>query len=601
MSLHDRSAHADGPAPVFLALEPDPVLAFLHEPDGSVEPAGTAVLICPPFGWEEMCSYRARRRWAQVLAAGGYPTARFDLPSTGDSGGDPGDPDRVRAWITAAIGAAAWLRERSGCERVAAIGIGLGGVVACRAAAEGAEIDDLILWAVPADGRKLVRELRTFAGVVAARYPADVRAQEPSGGALELIGFRLTGETAADLEAIKLAELELPRASSRRILLLGRDGLPADKRLRSRFDEIGTELTTADSDDYAALMAHPQEAQVPTATIARTVDWLGHGPATARRPPAPSAAQRTSVELQHPTGAVRETPLELSVEAGRTVAVLTEPVARQPAPVCAVLLNGGALRHTGPNRAWVELARRWAARGVKTVRLDLPGIGDADGDEREHVSNPALYAPEATAATLRMLDQLADRGLADRFVLGGLCSGAYWSLQAALADPRVVGALTINLYSFWWSDALVAERSASEMLGRLRGHGWRRLVRRDVTRDQLLTAVRGLRPTRIRRGAARSVERTQNKAVERALDQLRDQQTETLLLLAEGEPLYDQLSRNGQLDQLDRWPNLTVKQLPTRDHMFRAIWLQQLVQEHMDHALDRTLDRLTPGSAQRGR
>ncbi len=192
MSLHDRSAHADGPAPVFLALEPDPVLAFLHEPDGSVEPAGTAVLICPPFGWEEMCSYRARRRWAQALAAGGYPTARFDLPSTGDSGGDPGDPDRVRAWITAAIGAGAWLRERSGCERVAAIGIGLGGVVACRAAAEGAEIDDLILWAVPADGRKLVRELRTFAGVVAARYPADVRAQEPSGGALELIGFRLT-------------------------------------------------------------------------------------------------------------------------------------------------------------------------------------------------------------------------------------------------------------------------------------------------------------------------------------------------------------------------------------------------------------------------
>ena len=140
-----------------------------------------------------------------------------------------------------------------------------------------------------------------------------------------------------------------------------------------------------------------------------------------------------------------------------------------------MLLNGGALRHTGPNRAWVELARRWAARGVKTVRLDLPGIGDADGDEREHVSSPALYSPEATAATRCMLDQLADRGLADRFVLGGLCSGAYWSLQAALADPRVVGALTINLYSFWWSDALVAERSASELLGACAataGGGW---------------------------------------------------------------------------------------------------------------------------------
>jgi len=589
-----RAAAAPGPAPVFLALEPDPVLAFLHEPP---DPTGSAVLICPPFGWEEMCSYRARRRWAQSLAAAGHPTARFDFPGAGDSGGGPAAPARVQAWIGAVGGVAAWLRERSGCERVTAIGIGLGGLIACRAAAEGAQIDDLVLWAVPADGRRLVRELRAFAGVVAARYPSDDRPDELPQGASELIGFLLSAETTADLEAVKLGELELSRAADRRVLLLGRDGLNADKRLRSRLDALGLMVTTADTGDYGELMAHPQDAQTPTDTIARTLDWLADSPSAQRHRPGRSPLERHSVQLHEPIGPIRETPLELALESGATVAVLAEPIEREPAPVCAVLLNGGALRHTGPNRTWVELARRWAARGVRTVRLDLPGIGDADGDERDYVSNAALYAPESTAATVRMLDQLAARGVGDRFVLGGLCSGAYWSLQAALADPRVAGALTINLYSFWWSEALVAERSASETLGRLKGQGWRRLVRRDITREQLATAIKSLRPARIRRGAKHSVERSQGKEIDRALDQLRDQQTETLLLLAEGEPLYEQLSRNGQLDRLDRWPNLTVERIPTRDHMFRAIWLQRLVHEHLDSALDRTLDRLAPGTA----
>ena len=72
------------PEAVCLGSEPDPVLAFLHVPQG--DPRAVAVLLCPPFGWEEDCSYRARRRWAQVLADAGYATARLYLPGSGDSG-----------------------------------------------------------------------------------------------------------------------------------------------------------------------------------------------------------------------------------------------------------------------------------------------------------------------------------------------------------------------------------------------------------------------------------------------------------------------------------------------------------------------------------
>jgi hypothetical protein len=475
-----------------------------------------------------------------------------------------------------------------------AIGIGLGGLIACRAVAGGAAIDDLILWAVPASGRLLVRELRAYAGVVAARHPADGRGGPAlPEGAFELIGFLLSAETRAELEAIKLTELELPQPQGRRILMLGRDGLSADKRLRAHFEQAGASVAVADTDDYAKLMAHPQDAQTPSATIARTIGWLDEQePASAAEPAPASKLERPTVELTYGDGAVRESPITLTLTAGETVGVLTEPAGRPPAPVTAVLLNAGALRHIGPNRTWVEIARRWAARGVTTVRLDLAGIGDADGDERQLVSNASLYAQRSTADALGVLEQLAQRGLPDRFAVGGLCSGAYWALHGALADRRVVAALMVNLYSFYWSEALVAERATSATLARLRDQGWRRLVRRDVRPDQLMTAVKSLRPGRIRRGARHRVERSQRVPIERALDQLRDQGTEALLLLSYGEPLYDQLVRYGQIDDLDRWPNLALERIPSRDHMFRALWLQQRVHESMDRALERTLARV---------
>ena len=164
--------------PAVLSLEPDPVHAILHLPPADCVRKQTAVLMCPPFGWEEMCSHRSRRAWALMLASLGYPTARLDLPSTGNSGGLPSDPDRLAAWTGAVAGAAAWLRERTGAARIAAIGIGLGGMLAVRALSEGAEIDDLVLWAVPAKGRLLVREMRAYAAVVAARRPEDAQARD---------------------------------------------------------------------------------------------------------------------------------------------------------------------------------------------------------------------------------------------------------------------------------------------------------------------------------------------------------------------------------------------------------------------------------------
>ena len=161
----DQSLASRG-RPFYLALDPDPIFAVLHVPEGSR--TGTGIVFCPPFGWDELCTYRSLRAWADSLVADGHVALRMDLPGTGDSGGSPRDPERLKAWTQAAASGADWLRSAQGCERIVAIGIGLGGTVAVKAVADGAPIDDLVLWSVFARGTLVMRELRTFAEMAAA-------------------------------------------------------------------------------------------------------------------------------------------------------------------------------------------------------------------------------------------------------------------------------------------------------------------------------------------------------------------------------------------------------------------------------------------------
>lgn len=425
-----------GDGPIVLPLHPDPVLAFLHRA-GTVRHNRIAVLFCPPFGWEEVCSYPALRTWAADLADAGFPSARLQLPSTGDSGGAPQDPDRLEAWTATIREAADWLRETTGADRLTAIGIGLGGLLACRAVASGAAIDDLVLWSVRARGKTQLREMRAFARVIADRYPEESRPELLAPGELDLAGFLMSAATAGALESVELPRLAVPQADGRRVLLLERDGLPADRALREHFERAGAAVSVQPTDDYTPMMLDPLESATPRGTIEATLAWLRQDSpwpgetgsveeAVRARTPAPRRGVRT-MELEWQGSPIRETPLRLQHEDGEMFGVLTEGLDAPPAPFCAMWLGAGALRHIGPNRMWVEIARRWAARGVSTVRVDLPGIGEAGDATGQPLTNQNLYAPARVEQARNVLDQLVAAGLPDRVLLGGLCVGAYWT------------------------------------------------------------------------------------------------------------------------------------------------------------------------------
>ncbi len=580
---------------------------LLHAP-AEADRRDTAVLICPPFGWEEMCSYRGRRDWAQTLSQAGFPCARLDLPGTGDSTGSPGDPNLFAAWLGAVKGAALWLRGAAGCRRLVVVGIGLGGLLACRAAEVHAPIDDFILWGVPARGRALLRELRAYAGMVEVAETEDPRHQPPPEGELELTGFRMTPETVQAIEAVRLDPSAGPAVEHRRVLILDRDGLEADPHLVDAFRGAGAEVTLQGTDDYGVLMGHPQLTGSPLRTIALTREWLAGadqtvGSPVSGRPPIVAGPAR-----HERADGVRETVFTFTDGLEGRFAILAEPRRARPEPVCAVWVNAGTLHHIGPNRAWVEVSRRWAARGVPTLRIDLEDFGEAAGAGVRPLPDADFYRQERVDEVLAVLDHLVDRDVATEFFLGGFCSGAYWALHAGLADPRVRALMLINLYAFEWSEDLIRERGLEQTLdrfvarasgGRLRAESTHRsggqifyLADDAVARPMVATVARRLSPRRLHSAVNRPLQRAQRADIERAFNLLRDRGTETLLLLARWEGLYEQLRRQGALENGWRWPNLTIETMFTRDHMLRSLWRQQRVHQSLDRALARALGAL---------
>jgi pimeloyl-ACP methyl ester carboxylesterase len=583
--------------PLYLSIDDiDPVFGLLHMPAEADAPhRDTAVLICPPFGWEESCSYRSRRDWATHLAGAGYPTLRIDLPGSGDSGGSPEDQGRLAAWTAAIHSATDWLKATTGSERVAAICIGLGGLLACQAIDEGTSIDELVLWAVPARGRTFIRELRAFGLMEASKAIGDGGKQyQLPDGWTGAGGFVLSPETTRALEGLDVATLELPEGQLRRALLLERDGIAVDERLGARFEESGAAVTVSPGSGYSKMMDVPHEARSPLEVFAQTQAWLDESSSPQPNPLATTDPPRTPVEdhavveltVNGIGVGVRETPLRIEQPFGHMFGVLAEPAEISALSLSAVLLNAGAHRRIGQDRMWVEVARRWAACGVATLRLDLEGIGDADGDIARYRNVKGLSTPALVDQVLAALDTLDERNLGPSYVLAGLCSGAHWSFHGALRDERVGAAFVLNPQSFFWDPSLDTARV-------LRRGSRSKVLRGEVSLTQIVKLAYGIPSLILQRARTRwRAYRTGGDELDRALDALRDDGKHLQFMFSEREPLYEELELEGRMQQMDRWPNVGFDFIPGQDHLLRPLVSQRFAHEALDRALDEELRRV---------
>jgi pimeloyl-ACP methyl ester carboxylesterase len=571
-------------------------VCVVWHPPAAARARDTAVILCPPFGWDEVCSYRSRRDWAQQLATAGYSTLRISFPATGDSSGDPLQPGRLQAWTDAVGAGCDWLRDVGPVTRIAVVGLGLGGLVGYHAAAAGIKIDDLVLWATPARGRELVRQLRAFSRLEDSQLGgAPPERAEPQPG-LEVGGFRLSDETLQALSKLDLTSAPGP-LTARRVLLLERDGLPVDQRLADHLGGLDIDVTVASGEGYAAMMAPPQQALTPAEVITTVTAWLDSASApvsaavAADRSPAPSSADGPTTVATGTGAWVTETPMRITQPVGALVGILTEPTDGPVSDLCVVLLNAGAIRRIGPNRMWVEAARRWAQRGVPTLRLDVEALGDSDGDIEDYRDDKGLYVPRLVPQVLAALDALQEVGVGERFALGGLCSGAYWAYHAALQDERVTAAWMVNPRILIWDPGPSPERDLRTVtsqplsLVRLR----KALGPRGLTlaRFVLTTMIRRL----TRRGAAPPLLTRRADELRETLDELRAVEKHAVMVFAQDEPLYDAFVEAGLLAEIERAPEFTIERVAVSDHTIRPAWAQQVVHAALDRALDEELER----------
>ena len=592
------------PRPLYLDAVPDAVFGMFHAPLDHA-PSKTAVLICPPWGWDEVGSYRSRRTWAEHLAENGHPTLRVDLPATGDSAGDPDDPARLAAWTAAIVAATTWLAGTTSSRRVAVVGLGLGGLLAGQALAAGAQIDDLVLWAAPASGRSFLREQRAFGMLQSSRYGPDAdSAVPPADGSLEIGGFVLSLETIAAIGLLDLREMDLARVQ--RAFLLEREGTPVDAGVRGHLEQSGVDVSVAPGPGWEDMCFHPERYQPPLEVFERVTAWLGTAAApradatkVASDLPAPVAADHAYLVVD---GAqLRETTLSPHVSHGEFFGVLAEPGEPARTGVCAVFLNAGAVRRIGPNRMWVDVARRWAANGIPTVRVDVEGIGDADGDAAMYFDVGRFYTPDREAQVTAILDALESRGIGKRFILIGLCAGAYSAFNTAALDTRVVAALAINPRVLVWHPTILVRRSAYLVNKVLEVGSWQRILNGETTPARVFAIGRAAvaeAPRAVLRYASRLRGERQlypwSGHLEERLEQLRDSGTRVVLAFAGDEPVYDELEQDGVLARLDRWPNVVVLRLPGEDHTLRPIAAQRALHRLFDAELDQLLKVADP-------
>jgi uncharacterized protein len=212
------------------------LLAAAHIPS-RLHPRSAAVLLCNPFGEEAARAHRLYRVMARKLEEAGYAAMRFDYAGTGDSGGDIADFG-VEDWLQDIAAAAELLRRESGVQRIALVGLRLGGTLAALCAQRGLlRAAHLMLWDPVVDGAEYLRELgRAHRAYMQAELgrPAAIADGDDGAQLQEALGTPISARLHAELVAIDLAK-EAPTAAMTTVLRTQRT--PSMDRLRTAWLE----------------------------------------------------------------------------------------------------------------------------------------------------------------------------------------------------------------------------------------------------------------------------------------------------------------------------------------------------------------------------
>jgi pimeloyl-ACP methyl ester carboxylesterase len=575
-----------GATPLVFGSPDRALFGFYHRPEGPAR--GVGVVLCNPLGYEAMCSHRTYRRLADRLAARGVPALRFDYHGTGDSSGEPDEPGRVDAWLASIDAAVRELRQRAGVGSVALFGVRFGATLAVTAAANGGGIDGLILWAPTTTGREYVREVRAFRMI---KRPPDGVAGAPRNGGEEAAGYHFDEDTVSSLASID--PLARTGQVAKRVLIVPRDDLPGgEMKLAKHLEKCGAEVRVVPAPGYARMMRDPQDTVVPDGTLEGMIDWLLEAAYPASRASPNEEPGPTLLTASAPSGGTSVRERYVHFGAGRRLfGIVTEPVgdavsSDRPA---IVFLNVGANHRVGPNRMYVSMARDLAAHGYYCLRFDVGGLGDskiAPGAQENR-----LYSKDSVVDVKAAMTLLGETHHVRRFVLVGLCSGAYLAFHTCVEDQRVVGQVLLNPQTFEWKDGDSLELSTRSSFNSTRYYVrsllnpvvWRRALRGEVQLGAIARVLRERFVARTVAGIQSIAARARSEPepfteVARAFRTMSDRGVESLLIFS-----FD----DGGLDMIEKHLGSEARKMRGRENFRLAIV------EHADHTFTPVGSQLT--------
>jgi pimeloyl-ACP methyl ester carboxylesterase len=602
-SVPEAASAVECPLPrgMFFGPRERPLFGLLHEPASRGDRTG--VVLCNPFGYEAICAHRTYRHLAERLARAGHTALRFDYDGTGDSFGDDTDPGRVRAWIDS-IHAAIGELQRAGVEQVVLFGVRLGGLLALHAACERHDVSGLILWAPCLNGKAYLRELKVLQRVHEETLNAP--SATPTAEVEEALGFALTAETALTLKGLDIRELS--HCSARDALLIAREELGTDLRAVPQLERLGLNTTSEALPGFAAMLTDPHKSELPEQSLASIERWLAR---RRRRSSAVSGAARGAPAPAKGTVDAHAVPERiLRIGQQKLFGILSEAKAAperaerpSAARTAAIFLNPGAIHRIGMNRMYVGLSRSWAEQGVPSLRLDISSIGDSAAESG--TAENRLYSKHAVGDVRAAIAELVRQGVAEHFVLVGLCSGAYAAFHAALADPRVSGLLLVNPQTFEYKDgdSLEVQRRKNFSEARyyqrslFRASSWAKALRGNVN----FSYIAGVLATRARAVAKSRWELLRQSLVAgpvanslyRQLRDLCDRGCRVSCIYSEDDPGLEHF-REAVIPHeraLLRHPGFSLDVIAGPDHTFTPLWSQVRLGELLERRLRACCDQ----------
>lgn len=385
-----------------------------------------------------------------------------------------------------------------------------------------------------------------------------------------------------------------------RVMVVARaEQSPDDAKLAASFEARGAEVRLVVDTGFAKMMRDdPYEGIVPEETVETIVSWLAErgGAATS---PGETASRVSVVEVAASSSAgavpaLRETFVTFGPDE-RLYGVFTEPTGAPPAGRPAVcFFNVGANHHVGPHRMNVNLARELAALGYVTMRFDASGLGDsppAPGGRENRI-----YTKEAVGDAIAAMDLLRERCGSSRFVLVGLCSGAFVAYHTAVVDTRVVGQVLLSPYAFEWKEGDPVTPTAREdfrtfkstrfyLQALLDPAVWRRMARGEVNLRAVGEILVERTKTRIDATmpalTARLLrQRRPQTEVESAFRAMCSRGVESLLVLGFSDGGLDMVARylGNDARRMRGYRNFSMLVLDDADHTFTSLEAQDKLQ-----------------------